>query len=312
MITKKVLTVAVFFSLFFLSSAPTASAFGDNNRYFVRTSSSFVRKAIGNVRFDFDKGFSAELTPFQVKVARMFGAEVILLKPLHISSLNEYPLARGSAVSPQSGGLAVTVAVLDTGVAKHPDLNAHVAGCKDFTLMRVAQDSCADRNGHGTHVAGILVSQASDISMRVYKVCDDKGNCFPDDVAQAISDATKEKADIILIGFGSESPSDLIASAIANGVKQNISFVAAAGNGGPYPDSVEYPAALADVISVGAMDQNGKITEWSSRPAEVLAPGDRIESAWLDGKYKILSGTSMAAPYIAGRTARMLSERATR
>src|SRR3989338_10309712 len=308
---KKVLFAPIFLALFVIQ-VQQAEAFGDPRRYFVRTSSSIIRHAVGNIRYDFDMGFSADLTSFQIKLARMFGGEVVELRPMYISQDGVAQSFSGATVAHQTGiagGENITVAVLDTGIASHPDLDDNIIGCKDFTLSRPSTDTCVDRNGHGTHVAGILVSQASDVSVRVYKVCADSGVCFPDDVASAISAALKDKNNIILMGFGAERPSELIAAAIAAGVKTGTVFIAAAGNGGPYDDSVEYPGAFPGVISVGALDQRGNLAEWSSRPATILAVGDRVDSTWLEESYKVLSGTSMAAPYIAGRTARMLSDR---
>src|SRR3989344_281450 len=68
----KYVTYTVFFcSLFFL--APSAHAFGETNRYLVKSSSSLARKAVGSIRHDFGVSFSADLSPFQIRIARMFG-----------------------------------------------------------------------------------------------------------------------------------------------------------------------------------------------------------------------------------------------
>src|SRR3989344_9549455 len=69
----KYLGFALFFCSLSLVALP-AQAFGKANRYLVKSSSGLARKTVGTIRHDFGNSFSADLTPFQLRVARMFGA----------------------------------------------------------------------------------------------------------------------------------------------------------------------------------------------------------------------------------------------
>ncbi len=317
--SKKIAVISLFFAFVFLFPVK-AFAFVEDHRYYVRSSSLVVRRAVGIMRHEFKSGFSGDLSSFKIKVARMFGGEVVPLKPLFISAIGDgSDSSLALPIGKSFGGKGVSIAVLDTGISKHKDLVNRIAVCQDFTLSRISESSCEDRNGHGTHVAGILAADggpddgglfgvAPESSLLIFKVCSDGGKCFPDDVAKAIDEAVSKGANIVLMGFGSDSSSELIDDAITRGVKNNVLFVAAAGNNGPYSETIDFPASHEDVIPVGASDRNKNLAEWSSRGVDGLdfvAPGDRIQSAWLKGEYKTLSGTSMAAPVIAGQAARV-------
>lgn len=226
------------------------------------------------------------------------------------------------------GGEDVNVAVLDTGVmTSHPDLIRRIVDCKDFSHRKFAvrEDSCDDEHGHGTHVAGTIAADggedglgifgmAPDANIIAYRVCGKSGSCWSDDIAVAIRTATDEGANIINMSLGSDAKSSLIADAVDYASEHGVLVVAAAGNDGPYEDSIDYPGALEAVIAVGALDTEAVIAEWSShgnngqtepyvvqeRDIEFAAPGVNIESTFNDGGYAILSGTSMASPHIAG------------
>ena len=232
-----------------------------------------------------------------------------------------------------SGGDEVNVAVLDTGILKtHPDLKNRIADCKNFSHPKLpfVDDKCNDKNGHGTHVAGIIAADGGDdglgifgiapaANLYIYQVCSNSGSCWADDVAAAIRTAADNGANVINLSLGSDAPSSLIYDAVVYASEKNVLTIAAAGNDGPYPGGIDYPAANLETVGVGALDVNKEISDWSSRgnnsqteayvmedgDIEFAAPGVSVESAWKDGGYAILSGTSMAAPHVSGLAAKL-------
>lgn len=235
-----------------------------------------------------------------------------------------------------SGGEGIKVAVVDTGVSVgHPDLKSRILKCKDFTSLRfpIVNGKCEDKNGHGTHVAGIIAADGGLDGLGIYgvapaavlyamKACFLNGTCYTDDVAVAIKISVDDGANIINLSLGSDRPSVLIDEAVDYAVSKGVLVVAAAGNDGPYPESIDYPAAKSKVVAVGAFDPNFKVADWSSRginsqttplvieekDMELVAPGVNIESTWNNGGYAILSGTSMAAPFVAGLAAKLWTD----
>lgn len=234
-----------------------------------------------------------------------------------------------------TGGKDVMVAILDTGVnTEHIDLVDRIADCKDFTRGSVARSTCQDQNGHGTHLAGIIAADggwdgkgiwgvASEADLLVYKVCRNDGTCWADDVAAGLIYATQAKANIISMGLGGNDDIFLMKDAVGEAVKKNILVIGSAGNDGPLKGSIDWPAAYADVVAVGALDEEGLVPDWSSRGVndgdyvaeareiELAAPGVNIESAWSDGGYRFISGTSAAAPHVAGLAAKLWNGSAT-
>lgn len=329
----KTLAKIAFLAVFLLYAQP-AHAFGDANRYFIKTQGQLLKKTL-DVRHEFKDGFSANLSAFQIYFARMMGAEVIPVKVFqitekkqnqpHAPSLSDQTpwgieaIYNDTLVVQTSGGDGILVAVLDTGVnTKHKDLANRIKECKDFTNNRMpVADGCADQNGHGTHVAGIIAADAGDklaglygvaprAELLVYKVCNAQGSCYADDIAQALKTAADRGAKIVNMSFGSDTESSLIREGLDYSSAKDVLAVAAAGNDGPFSESIDYPAAYEDVIAVGALDQTLTVPQWSSRGADVelAAPGDSILSTWKDGGYETLSGTSMAAPFISGLAAK--------
>lgn len=340
-------------------------AFADGGRFFVKSTKGFWKNALG-ARHSFDNGFSSDMSDFQVKFAQMFGVEIEPVATLQIlpvtgsavptktpiESVKQIRNKKGvirylpsdktpwgietiyndALTSLTVGGADVSVAVLDTGVnMSHPDLARRISQCADFTNPRtpVVDGKCDDKNGHGTHVAGIIAADsgadglgiygvAPESKILAYKVCDASGSCYADDIAAAIRMAADKKANIINMSFGTDVDIALIKDAINYATSNNVLLVAAAGNDGPLEGSIDYPAAYASVIAVGAINKDKKVPEWSSRgvnsktdpkvindgDVEFAAPGEYIESTWNNNGYIILSGTSMASPFVAGLAAK--------
>lgn len=227
----------------------------------------------------------------------------------------------GEAGGEPSGGDGVNVAILDSGVASdHPDLRDSVSRCQDM----VGTGNCQDELGHGTHVAGVVAADGSnglygvapETNVHAYKVVDDETG-YADDVAAAIADAAESGVDILVLSVRSEARGSLVDHAIDK-YSDELLVVAAAGNQGPETGTIVPPAASPDAVAVGALDSNGEVVESSSRGItassfceecadrlELVAPGQGIVSTWPGGGYNQLSGTSVAAPHVAGVAAKL-------
>jgi subtilisin family serine protease len=212
----------------------------------------------------------------------------------------------------RSRGAGITVAVLDTGAPDHIDLNDNLlpglncAGTKDEK----------DRQGHGTHVAGIVaavqngigvVGVAPEAKVLPVKVLDDSGRSSFQSVIDGIRVAMEHGADIINMSLGSPTqPPKELHAIIREANARGIIIIAAAGNDG---GAVNYPAHYDEVIAVAALAKDGKMARFSSRGTEVdaVAPGVDIYSTYLNNQYALLNGTSQAAPFMAGACALLLS-----
>jgi subtilisin len=223
------------------------------------------------------------------------------------------------------------VAVLDTGIEKHPDLNV-VGGYNCST-----GSSWSDGNGHGTHVAGTIgakddtkgvVGVAPDTPLYAVRVLDNSGSgtwssviCGVDWVKANAARLGIKVANMSLGGGGADT-------SCVGGLHQAIceaatavTFVVAAGNEGLDANG-SVPATYDQVVTVSALadfdGQAGGLAAATCRPdtydtfasfsnfgadVDVVAPGVCIRSTWKGGGYNTISGTSMAAPHVAGAAA---------
>lgn len=213
-------------------------------------------------------------------------------------------------------GAQIKVAVIDTGVElNHPDLRQRLA--KGYNAISPIA-SANDDNGHGTHVAGIIAASDNDIGIvgvspevviHPVKVLDGNGGGSLSDVVSGIQWCIDNKIDIINMSLGASEASETFRQAVKLAADQGIIIVAAAGNSGPGPNTIDYPAKYPETIAVAACDRIDKIADFSSRGPEVdiTAPGVDIESTYTEGKYSTLSGTSMATPHVTGTIALLKS-----
>lgn len=211
------------------------------------------------------------------------------------------------------GGEGINVAVLDTGVAKHPDL---VVGlCMDFTKAGI-ENTCVDKNGHGTHLAGIvsayggkkgdgIVGVAPGANLQIIKVCNDEGACFADDVLAGINFAKAQNSNIVLMSFGMQSRLKLFSNFFEE--NKNILFVGASGE----KSGMMFPASNKNVISVQAVNENGDALNYLE-DADFVAPGANVESTSKNGCYAKMTGSSVAAAHVAGIAAVLWNENAVK
>ena len=205
-------------------------------------------------------------------------------------------------------GEGVTVAVIDSGVAPHYALE-NVVDRRNFS----SDSEVYDTLGHGTHVAGVIGATkgpakgiAPGCKIISLKVLGHSGMGSNDAVATAVRFAAEADVDLVCMSLGSPSPSANVHQAIQYATGKGVIVICAAGNDG---GAVNFPAAFHETVAVGAVDKHGNVCDFSSRGKEIVvaAPGQDITSTWLADGYATISGTSMAAPFVAGVLALYLS-----
>ena len=259
-------------------------------------------------------------------------AEIIRDAKLHASLNVSVPTIKAPTWWNQGyTGSPFRVAILDTGVDKqHPALQGRVVAERSF----VPNEGPDDYNGHGTHVAGIVGSQDGTykgVAPGAYlvnaKCLDSSGEGQESWVAQAAEWAvTQADADVLNLSAGrsgnDNGESDMSKFVDALTSYYDVIWVNAAGNSGPSSSTISIPADAYNCIAVGAMNDRNTVgrsddTLWyySSRgptndgrvKPDVVAPGVNIISCnndWESGPdFVSYSGTSMAAPHIAGSVA---------
>lgn len=200
------------------------------------------------------------------------------------------------------------IAIVDTGIdASHSDLSGEIE--PGYNFVNNSTDT-SDDNGHGTSVAGIIAGITNNSngvasigfkgSLIPVKVLDSTGTGTYGDVASGIIYAADNGAKIINLSLGGSSPSQTLQSAVNYAEQKGVIVVAAAGNNGN--SAAVYPADYPGVIAVSATDTNDNLASFSSYGSDIVAsaPGVGIISTYNNGGYATMSGTSMAAPEVAG------------
>lgn len=219
----------------------------------------------------------------------------------------------GSKLAALGTGSGVVVAVLDTGVdASHPDFGDRVLPGKDF--VDPAGDARTDPNGHGTHVAGIIAAADDGAGItgvapaaRILPVRVLAENGVGDDawLALGIVWAVDNGAHVLNLSVGGAVPSTLLEDSINYALDRGALVIISSGNDGAFKNEPSYPAAYPAAFAVGATDSSDRRSMFSNTGSylDIAAPGSWIRSTWPGGRYQLLSGTSMAAPFVAGSAA---------
>lgn len=230
------------------------------------------------------------------------------IAPEALTSLRAYGLpARAITGGPLSGdGQGVRVAVLDSGVLPHPHFNAI-----NLTHLDLAEGPKTGTGAaHGTSVASIIsgregiAPKAEVISIRVLDG-EGAGNSFQ--VAQGIIEAVDQGAQVINMSLGVYEDAAILRQAVRYAHDQGILMVAAAGNDGY--DRMPFPAAYSEVLAVTAVDANSQQARFPNQSMAInfAAPGVGILAAGADEGTLLFSGTSAAAPFVAGILVSLLS-----
>lgn len=216
-----------------------------------------------------------------------------------------------------STGHRIKIGVIDTGVDfSHPDLQYSLTRGINLVHRGIPP---YDDNGHGTHISGTIAAANSTQGMigvapraTVYpvKAFDHNGSAYVSDIAAGIDWCVRNGLEIINMSFGMQTRSRALLDIVGKAHQSGVIIVASSGNDGK-KRSVDYPARYPQTISVGATDRRRRIAAFSNRGphVDIYAPGDKIVSAWLQGKYHEMSGTSMATSHVSGTIALLLSQR---
>jgi subtilisin family serine protease len=210
-------------------------------------------------------------------------------------------------------GTGKTAWIIDSGIDfTHPDLNADATRSKSFIN---GVTSAADENGHGTHVAGIIGAKnnsegvlgvASGASLVACRVFDKNGEGTLGSIIQALSyiSSNAKAGDVVNMSLGEDEASNILDEQVKNIAAKGIFFAIAAGNDGKAANGFSPGRVNAtNIYTVSAVDSLDNFASFSNYGNDVVdfaAPGVRIPSTYLNGKYAIFSGTSMATPHVAG------------
>ncbi|MFQ5569635.1 MAG: S8 family serine peptidase [Rhodothermales bacterium] len=302
-----------------------------------------LKPAATRLRFDYTTTFNGMALTTRRWATQAIGAfpsvrQVYVDGPLHALNRESHPALALDRVRSrlQASGAGVTIAILDTGIDySHPDLGGgfgpgfKVAGGYDF----IDDDADPmDEHGHGTHVAGIAAADGTTVRgvapnarLLAVRVLDERGQGRSSAALAGIEfavdpdgdPATDDHADVINVSLGGPgSPTDPLSQAINAAVESGVVCVAAAGNKGSY-QAIQSPGTASGAITVGASDLDDSLAPFSSRgptdlaftnKPDVVAPGVDILSTFPGNAYRTLTGTSMAAPHVAGAAALLLEQ----
>lgn len=235
-------------------------------------------------------------------------------------------------------GKGITAAVMDTGLAVHPDFSGRVLAFKDCVNQK---NRIYDDSGHGTHVAGILAGDgkvssgtlagmAPEVSLVIVKVLDKNGNGSMEQIESGIrwimENHARYNIRIVNISMGARAgvypdKDTRIVQMVEELWNLGLIVVVSAGNYGPGKGTISVPGTSRKVITTGAMESESRQKECSGQgptvecvvKPDIVAPGYYIISTsnlYREQRkaYTVKSGSSMATPVVAGAAALVLSK----
>ena len=221
-------------------------------------------------------------------------------------------------------GYGVKVAVIDTGIdTAHPAFTGSLAPStewKDFVDNDTNPMEVSGGNGygHGTGVAGIILQVAPKATILPIRVLNQNGAGDSDDVIAAIDWAVQKGAKVINLSLGTNEPVAALKTMVSYANQMGIFVITSAGNAGT--TSMTFPAADAQnapysdkLFSVGSVNSSGSRSSFSNYGSALKfsAPGEQIYSAYPASQSAHMTGTSFAAPIIAGVVTLALADNPT-
>jgi thermitase len=234
-------------------------------------------------------------------------------------------LSQAQALS-RNYGAGVKVAILDTGIdLNHGMFSGRLAPSeewKDFVSNDATPQEVAGKSyGHGTAVAGVILQAAPHATILPIRVLDGDGMGDTDNIAAAVDWAIQKGANVINMSLGTNVNDANLQAWVGYALSQGIYVVTSAGNNA---GKLLYPALDAKtityngvnvsqyLISVGSVDAKMVRSGFSAYGTglELMAPGEAVYTAFPDGQVGHATGTSFAAPQVAGVLALALGDTA--
>jgi len=265
-------------------------------------------------------GFIAELSPTEVQVLRD-DPSIATIEPDRIISLATcFTVAAPHLVTwninrvGYGDGTGKTAWIIDTGVDfEHPDLNVDATRSRSFLPNITSAD---DENGHGTHVGGIIGAKnntfgtlgvASGANLVSLRVLDKDGSGLLSYIIQALAyiNTNASPGDVVNMSLGDdEGISVTLDQQVQSTAARGIYIAIAAGNdhdlANKYSPGRANGTNIFTVSAVDSLDNFASFSNYGNDVVDYAAPGVRILSAFFNNRYAYMSGTSMAAPHMAG------------
>lgn len=270
------------------------------------------------------QGFAVKMAPGQAKklgndvdVKYVEADQIIVLSPINATGKPApQPVAQSipwgiTRVNGGISGIGKTAWIIDSGIdLDHPDLTVDVARSRTFLGGTSTPD---DQNGHGTHVAGTIAAKNNSIgvvgvaagtTVVSVRVLDRRGSGSTSGVIAGVDyvASVASLADVANMSLGG-GVSATLDNAVLN-ASAKVKFALAAGNESDNANN-HSPARVngTNIYTISAMGTGDKWASYSNYgnpPVDYCAPGSSIYSTYKGGGYATLSGTSMAAPHVAG------------
>jgi len=217
----------------------------------------------------------------------------------------------GGVRNRDNAGRGIVVAVLDTGVSPHPALSKNVI---HLGLTGESAPSPGGDSDHGTAVASVIAGTSEFVpgiapasTIMDIQVLSNSGEGDTFTLAKAIVTAVEQGARIINLSLGTSGDNAILKQAVDFALLRGVAIVASVGNDSA--DEVSYPAGYDGVIAVSAVDARGKHLSFanSGDKVDISAPGFAVTAAWTNDTLAGVSGTSIAAPFVSGALAFLMS-----